>query len=121
MLQLHAVRSILFDDIAGVRPDSDRPDDPIGTLQRAGRRALMVAVFDWLAILVLFTLRDGSTGFLSASATEQGLFTLGVLAVATHAGFRLAQREKYAAVARALEQLPAEGAGGDPPGTDEDR
>ena len=121
MLQLDAVRSILFDDIAGVRPDSDRPDDPIGTLQRAGRRALMVAVVDWLAILVLFTLHDGPTGFLSAGATEQGLFTFGVLAVATHAGFRLAQREKYVAVARALEELPAEGTVGDPTGPDEGR
>ena len=65
-----------------------------------------MAIADWLAILTLFALRDGTTGFLSTGASEQGLFTLGVLAVATHAGFRLAQREKYAAVARALEELP---------------
>ena len=108
MLQTHAVRSILFDDVAGVRPDPQRPNEPLGALHKARRRALIVAIVDWAAILALFLLRDGPTEFLAAGASEQGLFTLGVLAVATHAGFRLGQMEKYAAVARALEELPNE-------------
>jgi len=115
MLQMHAVRSILFDDIAGIRPDPESRDDPIGALRKARRRALLVAAIDWVAILTLFLLRDGPTGFLAAGASEQGLFTFGVLAVATHAGFRLAQMEKYTAVMRALEELPNEPAGHQPP------
>ena len=106
MLQIHAVRSILFDDIAGIRPDPRKPHDPIAALHKARRRALAVAIADWAAILALFLLRDGSAGFLATGASEQGLFSLGVLAVATHAGFRLGQMEKYAAVARALQALP---------------
>ena len=118
MLRIQAVRSILFDDVAGLRSDSARPDEPIAVLRRARRRALVVALLDWAAIVALFLLRDGRSPFLAAGASEQGLFTLGILAVASHAGFRLGQMEKYAAVARALEELPEGGGARDASNSD---
>jgi len=112
MLRIHAVRSLLIDDVARLHSDRRSGPDPIASLRKAGRRALSMAILDWAAILVLFLLRDRQAGFLEIGATEQGLFALGILAVATHAGFRLGQREKYSAVERALAGLPDETAEG---------
>ena len=106
MLRVEAVRSMLFDGVAGLRLEPRAGDTPEVGLARARRRAIAVAAIDWVAILALFLLRDSGADFLAPGSTERGLFTLGILAVATHSGFRLGQLEKYAAVARTLDQLP---------------
>lgn len=107
MLRLQAVRSLLLEEIADLRPS--QLEDYSVALRRARLRAALIAAVDGIAILVLFALRPGGGAFLVLDRSEQGLFTLGVLAVATHAGYRLAQRQKLAAVERALETLPAGG------------
>ena len=109
MLRIPAVRSILVDVIAGVRPSvKNDSEDPLATLRSARTRAGAVAALDWAAIMTLFLLREHSIDFLGMGAGEQTLFTFGVLALATHAGFRLGQMEKYRAVERALDELPDE-------------
>jgi hypothetical protein len=108
MLRIQAVRSLLIHTVAGVTsPDTD-PGLDVGVLQAARRRAGAVAALDWAAILILFLWRTGGSGFLPTGASPEGLFSLGLLAVAAHAGFRIGQREKYGAVLRALEGLPEE-------------
>jgi hypothetical protein len=98
MWRTQAVRSMLLEDIGGLPPD-----DP-EALTRARRRALVMVALDWAAILVLVLLHDG-VGSQLAIAGEQTLFTLGILAVATHSGFRLAQLHKLRAIARVCEEL----------------
>jgi hypothetical protein len=107
MLRLEVVRSILFDQVAGLQTDSST--EPEVALAKARRRAAAVAILDWAAILALFLLRDAGTPLLVLGASQQGVFTLGILAVASHAGFRLGQLDKLAAVGRVLEQLPDSG------------
>ena len=107
MLRIPAVRSLLVEEVAGVRPSvKDDSEDPLAAIRSARIRAVAVAALDWAAIVTLFLLRDQATDFLGVGAGEQTLFTFGVLALATHAGFRLGQMEKYRAVERALEELP---------------
>lgn len=105
MLRLRAVRTILVDDIGHVR--LDELDEPIAVVRKARRRLAMMAALDWIAILVLFAFRQIEGPFLLLGAHEQGVFTLGVLAVATHAGYSLGQWEKLGSVIRVLEELPA--------------
>ena len=64
-----------------------------------------MVLLDWVAIAVLVLLRDPLTPFLSFGPDEQTVFTVAVLAVAVHSGFRLGQLEKYRAVARACRRL----------------
>lgn len=68
-------------------------------LDGARRRALLVAVLDGLAIAALLLLRQGDR-FLVLSRNEETLFTLGVLVVAVHLGYRLAQAATVATVRR---------------------
>ncbi len=97
---------MLLNTVAGVAsPNADSGLD-IDTLQAARRRAGAVAALDWAAILVLFLWRSGGSSFLPTGASPEGLLSLGILAVATHAGFRLGQREKYDAVLKTLQELP---------------
>lgn len=137
MLRRRAVRSLLVEEVAGLRtllPDEARPPDDGGTadrdrspppsasplaadrleeeaaaeveaLAKAERRALGVVVLDWLALAVLFLFRDTAAPFLPFDGSIETVFTLGVLAVAVHSGFRLGQLEKYRAVSRAHEGL----------------
>jgi len=74
-------------------------------LHQAERRAKLVIALDWLALVVLFVFRDTATPFLPFDGTIETVFTLGVLAVAVHSGFRLGQLEKYRAVSRVHEEI----------------
>jgi hypothetical protein len=66
---------------------------------------------DWLALLVLFALRTPGQAWLPFGPTEESIFTLGILILAVHSGFRLGQLEKLRAVRRTLNDLE-ERAGG---------
>jgi hypothetical protein len=125
VIRLRAVHALLFDDVAELRLESsDGPssgpggepagaDDPAGAesrwraaIQRARGRAALVAALDLVAVLVLFIFRRESGPFLVLGESEEGLFTVGVLAIAVHAGYRLGQRQKLGAVLRAWDALP---------------
>ena len=73
-------------------------------LDRARRRALVVAMLDATAIALLVLLRQ-SDRFLVLGRNEETLFTLGVLVVAVHLGFRLAQGMTIGTVRRLHEDL----------------
>lgn len=130
MLRKRAIRSLLVEEVAGLRTvtpatgdDSEggeperiaSPTDPHAVeeahqlqheaLEKAERRALFVVGLDWLALLALFLLRDPAAPFLPMGPTVETVFTLGVIAVAIHSGFRLGQLEKYRAVRRAWDDL----------------
>lgn len=139
MLRKRAVRSLLVEEVAGLRsllPDdavsgtgngeggegaaapAPQPASPpseellegeaaaqVEALARAERRALAVVVLDWAALAVLFLFRDTAETFLPFDGSIETVFTVGVLAVAVHSGFRLGQLEKYRAVRRAHEGL----------------
>lgn len=113
MWRTRAVVSLLVQDVAGLdvpEIDSDRgasaePAAEIEPLSRACRRASLVVALDWLALLVLFLLRDATRPFLPVGASVDTVFTLGALAVASHAGFRWAQLLKYRVIARSCAAL----------------
>lgn len=105
MLRPRAVEALLFEDVARLRRPAETTDERHHELERAGRRALLVAVLDWLAIAALFIWRDPLVRFLDLGAGEESIFTLAILAVAAHSGFRLGQRERYVAVASALRAI----------------
>ena len=110
MFRSRAVRQLLLEDIAGIGADrgadpkrSELDDSPL--LERARRRAILVVVLDWIALLVLVFARARVTGVLEIGPSEEGIFALGLLAIAAHSGFRLGQLEKLHAVGRALDDL----------------
>ncbi|HEX2253940.1 MAG TPA: hypothetical protein VHQ65_11790 [Thermoanaerobaculia bacterium] len=112
MLRLRAVRALLVDDVAGlrvVRGEEIGPDEELArereALERARRRALLMAALDLVAIAVLFVLREPGRVFLFLGRGEETVFTLGVLAIAVHLGFRLAQYQSYRDLARLYEEL----------------
>jgi len=131
MWRTRAVRRLLIEDVAGIRipppaeegpeaegegevgPSAEGPGEPPSSplaeaeeaLARARRRAAAVAVLDGIAILVLIFLGAAEGNPLNLGHTEQSIFTLAILGVAVHAGFRLGQLEKYNAVARASAEL----------------
>lgn len=73
-------------------------------LDRAHRRGVLVAALDAAAIVVLLLLREGDR-FLVLGRTEEAIFSLGVLVVAVHLGFRLSQVLTLATVRRLHEEL----------------
>lgn len=129
MLRKRAIRSLLVEQVAGLRPREAGPDEPaesteperapgdasssaavsaaaeLEALKKAVRRALLMVGLDWIALAVLFLLRDRGATFLPMDGTVETVFTLGVIAVAIHSGFRLGQLEKYRAVSRAYDEL----------------
>ncbi len=107
MWRTQAVISTLLEDVAGLRIErQDRsPPETLERLRRAERRALRVVGLDWAAVLILLLFRDRSQAFLPLGATIDTVFTLGILAVAVHSGFRLGQLEKLKAVGRACREL----------------
>ncbi|HUP22187.1 MAG TPA: hypothetical protein VNB06_04525 [Thermoanaerobaculia bacterium] len=115
MLRSRAVRSLLM-EVAGLRPPEDDDaaaesapgDAEKGILRQAARRALLVVLIDALALVLLFVLRDRSRSFLQLDRSPDSVFTLGVLVVAVHLGFRLAQVLHLRRVGSALLDLPAE-------------
>lgn len=105
MLRLRAVEALLFEDVARLRRPAEGSDERLQALSRARSRALLVVALDWLAIALLFLWRDPLARFLTLGAGEESIFTIAILAVATHSGFRLGQRERYGTVAAALRSL----------------
>ncbi|HEX6202387.1 MAG TPA: hypothetical protein VF100_05230 [Thermoanaerobaculia bacterium] len=120
MLRPRAVRALLL-EAAGVRvPAAAAAEEESGgsesagqaaetagereALDRARRRALVVAVLDAAAIALLVLLRQ-SDRFLVLGRDEETLFTLGVLVVAVHLGFRLAQGMTIGTVRRLHDEL----------------
>jgi hypothetical protein len=111
MWRTRAVLSLLDEEIAGVpRDEAERSGERREAFARARRRALIVIALDWTAIAALVLLSDRTQPLLTLGPTEETVFTLGILAVAVHSGFRLGQLEKLRAVARAGARL----AGRDP-------
>ena len=105
MLRTQAVEALLFEDVARLRPPADTEGERLAELSKARVRALAVAIADWLAIAALLLWRDPLAGFLTLGPTEETIFTVAVVAIATHSGFRLGQREKYGAVAASIGSL----------------
>lgn len=110
MMHLRAVRSLLLEDIACLTPANDAPGADLAAVSRARTRAALMATLDWVAILVLFAWRAGRP-LLVLGANEETIFTLGVLAVAVHSGYRLAQMRTFGAVREAIESLGGESSG----------
>jgi len=114
MFRTQAVEQLLLEDIAGVgRPESPPGGDGEATatrrveLDRSRRRALTMVALDWLAIVVLLVARARSGPAMLIGPTEDSVLAIGLLAIATHSGFRLGQLEKLGAVKRALSELAA--------------
>lgn len=105
MLRIEAVEALLVDDVARIRESAEDTGERLEQLGRARRRAGFVAAIDWLAILALFALRDTAADFLTLGANERSIFSIAVLAIAVHSGFRLGQWEKYRAVEDAVRSV----------------
>ena len=105
MLRPQAVEDLLYEDVAKIRTPAADTEQRCTALGRAHQRALLVVAFDWLAIALLFFWRDPLARFLSLGPSEESIFTLAILAVATHSGFRLGQLERYRAVESAIRSL----------------
>ena len=115
-MRLKAVRGLLVGEVAslrvaavesaeeGVDIDAEQVARERGALAKARRRALLVALLDATALAVLFVFRDAGRAFLSIEG-EEAVFTLGVLIVAVHLGFRLAQYIQLRSVERLYVEL----------------
>lgn len=111
MWRTRAVLSLLHEEIAGLPyNEADTPEQRSEAMDRARRRALIVIALDWAAIVALVLLGDHGLPPLTLGAAEGTVFTLAILAVAVHSGFRLGQLSNLRAVARAGARL----AGRDP-------
>jgi hypothetical protein len=106
-----AIRSLLLEEICNL-PRSEQPElgesEETGAnlfLDKARRRAQLVVLLDWFALAVLFFLRAPGKTWLPVGPTEETVFTIGILALAVHSGFRLGHLEKLRAVGRVLEDL----------------
>lgn len=71
---------------------------------------MAVVAIDWAAIGVLVIARAGGGAILSPGPTEEGIFAVGLLAIAIHSGFRLGQLEKLRAVERTVRELDSRSA-----------
>ena len=105
------VRSLLIRDVGGVRVPRP-PEDPAERaneerhfLDKAMSRAALVAALDWIGIILLFVFREKGRELLPAVASPDLVFTLGILLIAAHSGFRLGQLEKYRAVSEAVQEI----------------
>jgi hypothetical protein len=111
MWRTKAVQFLLIEEVARIpsKASSDEAEsaDSIHEeeLTRASARATRAVVLDWVAILVLVLLRQSAGGSLELGASVETIFTLGILAVAVHSGFRLGQRQTYRTVARLCQEL----------------
>lgn len=111
MLRLRAVRELLAEEVGGVARAQDdeaaaeTAERHGAELERAARRALGVVLLDAVAVAALFLLRDPIQPFLTPGGSEQGAFTVGVLLVVGHAGYRLAQYRQLRTVARLHREL----------------
>jgi hypothetical protein len=105
-----AIRTMLIDDLCSLRPRGEpsppeEPHQPDLRLQKAQRKSALIVAVDWLALLILFALHSDPDPWLAFGPQVETVFTIGVLAVAVHSGFRLGQLEKLRATARVLDDL----------------
>ncbi len=98
MWRTQAIVDLLLGDLGGL------PRGNTESLARARRKGAWVVAFDWLAILVLVAFQERGESQWPLGAGEQTLLTVGILAVAVHSGYRLAQVHKL----RTIERLVAE-------------
>ena len=116
MWRTNAVISMLVEDVAELRivasPEvpseqgeapTDRPQ--MEALAKARRRAILVSLVNWIALVILLAFHSGPQPFLPFGPSTDTVFTLGVLAVAMHSGFRLGQARTYKAVSRVSQEL----------------
>lgn len=99
MWRTQAILDLLVGDLGGVAEG-----DP-ESLARARRKGAWIVAFDWLAILVLIAVQDGGAAPWVLGANEQTLFTVGILAVAVHSGYRLAGVHKLRTIERVVAEL----------------
>lgn len=97
------MRALLV-EVAGVRlPAGATAEEETShereALDRGHRRGVFVVALDAAAIVVLLLLREDDR-FLVLARSEETIFTVGVLVVAVHLGFRLAQVLTVATVRR---------------------
>lgn len=100
-----AIQYMLLDDLCSLPAGANDDASTSLRLRKARRRARLVVAIDWLALLVLFLLRSRAEPWLELGPTEESIFTIGVLVVAVHSGFRLAQLDKLRRVTRLIEEL----------------
>ena len=122
MLRIKAVRSLLL-DLAGLREvedagpeadddrtlserDEDRAVAQRDELDRARKKAVGAVLIDTAAIVALFLVRDRSREFLPTGRDIGTVFTIGILVVAVHLGFRLAHAMWLRSVERVWDELP---------------
>ena len=106
MWRTRAMLSLLHEEIAGLpHEEADTLEQRAESMDRARRRAWIVIALDWLAIVVLVLFGERTLPLLTLGPSEHTVFTLAVLIVAVHSGFRLGQLEKLRTVARAGERL----------------
>ena len=106
MLRRTAIRALLHEHVLGLGPGDDLSAESRRELLRSRRRrgAILVAA-EWIAILLLVLSRDPALPFLTLGPEQQTLFSIGILVVVAHSGFKLGQLEKLRAVERAIEEL----------------
>lgn len=114
MLRKRAVRSLLVEGIAGLRPETvpgeGEPEEEVldqaerDALAHALRRARAMAAVAFGALVILFLTRPTTERFLPADAASDAVFTVTVLAIAAFGGYRLGTIEKLSAVKRAHEE-----------------
>ena len=105
MWRTQAVERMLLENIAGLgrREVEDRSVGEV--LRRARRGAWRAVALDWAAIAVLVAVRVGEAPVLSLGPSVEAVFSLGLLTVAVHSGFRLGQLETLHAVGLLTEEL----------------
>lgn len=89
----------------GTRSQASEADGHLTALAKARRRAWAVVVLDWAAILVLLLTYRDPEPFLSLGGSPRTIFSLGILAIAVHSGFRLAQLQSYRRIAEVCQEL----------------
>ena len=107
MWRTQAVERMLLEDVAGLGR-RELEDRSAAALLATARRAVWRAVtLDWCAIVILLAVRFGEEPVLSLGPSVDAVFSIGLLAVAVHSGFRLGQLEKLRAVGLLTEELTA--------------
>ena len=116
MWRTNAVISMLVEDVAELQVVAPADEPPgqegvaterpeIEALTKAKRRAILVSLIDWIALVILLAFHSGPRPFLPLGPSTDTVFTLGALAVAMHSGFRLGQARTYKAISRVSEEL----------------
>jgi len=108
MWQTRAVLAHLLEAAGLGSRGADRPlepDDVAAVVRSARRRAGLAVALDWAAILLLLLLADGPARALTLGPTPQTVFSLGLLAVAIHSGYRLAELRRFGVLERTCAEL----------------